>query len=77
MAPVRATVSFDVKWSGIVAMAQIENTTQQFKSSFLDTRATIKWSAKEKGFEFPSDVPNQSRNLVCVLGREKNGVFFT
>src|ERR1700726_3989709 len=29
VAPMRATVSFDVEWSGIVAMAQIENTTQQ------------------------------------------------
>ena len=50
VAPIRATVSFDVEWSGIVAMAQIENTAQQFKGSFLSTGATIKWSAKEEGF---------------------------
>ncbi len=77
VAPVRATVSFDVEWSGIVAMAQIENTTQQFKGSFLSTGATIKWSAKEEGFEFQSEGLDPSRNLVSVLGREKNGVFFT
>jgi hypothetical protein len=77
VAPIRATVSFDVEWSGIVAMAQIDNTTQQFKGSFLSTGATIKWSAKEDGFEFQSEVPNPSRNLVSVLGQEKNGVFFT
>jgi len=77
VAPVRATVSFYVEWSGIVAMAQIENTTQQFKGSFLSTGATIKWSAKEEGFEFQSEGPDPSRNLVSVLGREKNGVFFT
>ena len=77
IAPIRATVSFDVEWSGIVAMAQIENTTQQFKGSFLGTGATINWSAQEEGFAFQSEAPNPSRNLVSVLGQEKNGVFFT
>jgi len=77
VAPVRATVSFDVEWKGIVDTAQIENTTQHFKGSFLSTGATIKWSAKEEGFEFQSEAPDPSRNLISVLGREKNGVFFT
>lgn len=77
IAPIRATVSFDVEWRGIVEMAQIENTTQHFKGSFLSTGATIKWSAKEEGFEFQSEAPDPSRNLISVLGREKNGVFFT
>jgi hypothetical protein len=77
VAPVRATVSFDVEWNGIVANAQIENATQHFKGPFLSTGATIKWSAKEEGFEFQSEAPDPSRNLVSVLGREKNGVFFT
>jgi hypothetical protein len=77
VAPIRATVSFDVEWSGIVAMAQIENTMQHFNGSFLSTGATIKWSAKEEGFEFQSEAPDPSRNIVSVLGHEKNGVFFT
>src|SRR5450432_3570386 len=77
VAPIRATVSFDVEWKGIVDTAQIENTTQHFKGSFLSTGATIKWSAKEEGFEFQSEAPYLTRNLISVLGREKNGVFFT
>ena len=77
VAPVRATVSFDVEWKGIIDTAQIENATQHFKGSFLSTGATIKWSAKEEGFEFQSEAPDPSRNLISVLGREKNGVFFT
>jgi hypothetical protein len=75
--PVRAKVSFDVKWDGIVAMAQIENDMQNFKGTFLSTGATIDWSAEEDGFQFQSEAPNPGRNLVSVLGREKNGVFFT
>jgi hypothetical protein len=72
-----AKVSFNVEWTGIVAMAQIENTMQNFKGSFLSTGATINWSAEEEGFQFQSEAPDPSRNVVSVLGREKNGVFFT
>ena len=77
VAPIRATVSFDVEWNGIVATAEIDNSAQSFKGSFLSTGATIKWSADEPGFHFESETPNPARNLVSVLGHEKNGVFFT
>jgi hypothetical protein len=51
---------------------------QMFKGSFLSTGATIKWSADEPGFHFESETPPDPKaNLVSVLGREKNGVFFT
>jgi hypothetical protein len=76
VAPIRAKVSFDVEWNGILATAQINNTMQNFKGTFLSTGATIKWSAEEEGFQFVSEAPNPSRNLVSVLGREQNGVFF-
>lgn len=74
---VRATVSFDVEWSGSIATAQIRNTSQQFKGSFLQTGATIEWSAEENGLQFQSEASNPSRNLVSVLGQEQNGAFFT
>jgi hypothetical protein len=75
--PVRATVSFDVEWSGTVAAAQIHNTSQGFQGTFLSTGATINWSAQQDGFMFQSEAPNPARNLVSVLGTEQNGVFFT
>jgi hypothetical protein len=76
--PVGATVSFDVKWEGALATAQIENTSQNFKGTFLSTGATIRWSAHEPGFHFQSETPADPKaNLVSVLGREQNGVFFT
>jgi hypothetical protein len=76
--PVHARVSFDVKWEGTIAMEEIENTSQQFKGTFLSTGATITWSAEQSGFHFQSDTPPDPKaNLVSVLGREKNGVFFT
>jgi hypothetical protein len=75
VSPRRATVSFDVEWNGVVASAEIHNTTQHFQGSFLSTGATIKWSAEEPGFRFQSEEPLPTRNLVSVLGHERNGVF--
>jgi hypothetical protein len=77
VAPVRAKVSFDLEWSSILDMAQIHNTTQRFKGSFLSTGATIQWSAEQPGFRFVSEPPDPARNLISVLGREQNGAFFT
>jgi hypothetical protein len=76
--PVRAKVSFDVEWNGMLATAQIDNTTQHFKGTFLSTGATIRWSAEQSGFRFESDTPPDPKaNLISVLGREQNGFFFT
>ena len=77
VAPILANVSFDVEWSGILDTAQIDNFNQGFQGSFLSVGATINWSAEEDGFTFQSEAPTPGRNLVSVLGREKNGVFFT
>ena len=46
VAPVHATVSFDVEWNGIVAKEQINNSAQSFKGSFFSTGATIRWSVE-------------------------------
>jgi hypothetical protein len=76
--PVPATVSFDVKWNGVLTMAEIENTSQQFKSTFFSTGATISWSAEQTGFRFESDMPpDPGANLISVVGHEQNGVFFS
>lgn len=74
--PVRAVVSFELEWSGLMDMAEIVNASQGFRGSFLQTGATIKWSADEEGFHFESEEPNPSRNLFAVIGSERNGVFF-
>jgi hypothetical protein len=77
VAPVRATVSFDVEWRGILDQARIHNSTENFKGRFFSTNATIKWSGEQPGFRFESESPNPDRNLISVLGREQNGVFFS
>jgi hypothetical protein len=78
--PVRAKVSFHVEWDGELATAEIRNDTNlnRFKGTFLSTGATIKWSAEQDGFQFQSDTPpDPNANLISVLGRERNGIFFS
>ena len=76
--PVRAKVSFDIEWDGALAAAEIENSAQQFKGTFYSTKTTVVWSAEQPGFQFQSDdPPDPAANLLSVLGREKNGVFFS
>jgi hypothetical protein len=75
--PVRATVSVEVNWNGVLETARIRNDSQHFEGSFLQTETTVKWSSRQQGFAFESEAANPARNLISVLGRERNGAFFT
>jgi hypothetical protein len=76
IAAVPATVSFDVQWSGVVSRAKVTNLASNFTGRFIETIATIKWSASQAGFDFVSEDPNPARNFYSVIGRERNGVYF-
>ena len=76
VSPIRATVSFEVNWDGALATAHIRNDSQHFRGNFLQTGATIRWSSQQPGFTFDSEAPDPSRNLISVLGHERNGAFF-
>lgn len=75
--PVRATVSFEVEWSDPVASADVRNAAQGFRGTFFETGCTIKWSARQPGFRFQSEDPDPTRNVIAIIGRERNGVFFS
>jgi len=76
VSPVRATISFEVSWNRALAVEDIRNDSQHFRGQFLQTGATIRWSSQQPGFTFESEAPDPSRNLISVLGHERNGVFF-
>jgi hypothetical protein len=73
---VPATVSFDIEWSGAISREKVTNEAENFTGQFIETGATISWSASEAGFSFASEAPNAARNVYSVIGRERNGVFF-
>jgi hypothetical protein len=76
IAPVPATVSFDVQWSGEISRATIVNEAQNFRGDFIKTGSTIKWASAQNGFVFESEEPNPARNIGATIGRERNGMFF-
>jgi len=76
IAPVPATVSFDVHWADEIARATIVNEAQNFRGDFIKTGSTMKWSSYQGGFSFESEEPNPARNVGATIGRERNGVFF-
>jgi hypothetical protein len=76
IAPVPATVPFDIEWSGAITQEKITNELEDFTGQFVQTGATIKWSASEAGFDFASEDPNPARNFYSMIGHERDGVFF-
>lgn len=77
VAPVPATVSFDIEWSGVITSGKVVNEMQTFRGQYVRTGATIDWSANSQGgFIFTSEPPNPERNRYSIIGHEQNGVFF-
>jgi hypothetical protein len=44
---------------------------------FMHSQATIEWSMTEAGFSFVSDAAKTSTSDQAVIGRERNGKFFS
>jgi len=52
IAPVPATVSFDIEWRDVLSQAKVTNEAANFTGQFIETIATISWSASQAGFSF-------------------------
>jgi hypothetical protein len=76
--PTPSTVSFDVRWRGKAAPVRLRETSDHFSGRFIDSTATIAWSARQPStqFAFVSAPANASTTISAVIGRERNGRFF-
>jgi hypothetical protein len=79
LAPIPSTVSFDVRWRGKAAPAHLRDAAQGFVGLFIDSTATIAWSASQPStnFAFTSAPAASSTTVSGVIGRERNGRFFS
>jgi len=77
--PIPSEVSFDVRWRGKAAPVHIRDATNHFVGDFIDSLATIAWSARQPSthFAFTSAPANTSKTISGVIGRERNGSFFS
>ena len=75
--PVPASVSFELRWSGVTKRVHTRDVTNHFVGDYIEDTATIHWTANEAGFHFVSDSANPSTTVFAEIGSESNGVFFS
>jgi hypothetical protein len=72
---VRASVSFDIRWTGPVTSRSPVTSPPGSSGRLLMNTATMKWSAQNaQGFSFKSD-PSGTTSVSAQLGRVRNGIF--
>jgi hypothetical protein len=72
-----ATVAFKMRWTAIERAMQVTDPTHGFTGRFRISKVQIEWSAQTPTFEFVSDKADTTINVSSVIGRERNGVFFS
>jgi len=73
---VPATVSFEVRWSGVDERLNIKDESARFGGEFVRGRAQMSWSATVGDYEYQSDPIDTSFSDFASLGTERNGVYF-
>lgn len=71
-------IDVDLEWSGALKSGHSRvndaATKRKFETHWINTNATLEWSASEPGFEFESETSNPGFGQIA---RERNGKFFT
>lgn len=72
-----ASVSFEMRWTAVEPSMKVTDPVHRFTGKFQISTVEIAWSAKVGSFVFVSDPPSRTVNVRSVIGRERNGVFFS
>ncbi len=74
-ASVRATVSFDIRWTGPASAPSAVTSPPGSSGRLLMSPVTMRWSAENAlGFRFESD-PSGTTSFFGQLGQVRNGIF--
>jgi hypothetical protein len=73
---VPASVSYSLRWAEGGNRLVIDDGSN-FHFSGRQTTAVISWSAREAGFRFQSDPAHTTKTNFALVGRERNGVFYS
>ena len=71
-----ATVSFEVRWSGVDERVNIKDPVAGFAGEYVRGHAQMAWTADVGCYHFQSDPIETSSSDFATLGTERNGVFF-
>src|SRR5215831_3954996 len=72
-----ATVAYKMRWAPAAPEMKVTDAVHDFTGRFRLTTVTIEWTAETPTFKFVSDPAKTSNNVRSVIGRERNGVFFS
>ena len=61
---------------GVLDRAEKKNASERWAGDFIQTSASIEWSARHEGFSFISDVRGTSTSDAGIIGRERSGFYF-
>ena len=71
-----ATVSYRMRWANTGSPLTIDD-GKNFHFKGRSTTATIFWEGVEEGFRFRSSPAETTKTNMAVIGRERNGVYFS
>lgn len=71
-----AEVSYRIRWHHRLDRFTVRDKKNDFGGRYVQTGATIQWSARKDGFRFRSDPASDSEAELAFIGRERNGKFF-
>ena len=72
-----ASVSFKMRWTAVEPSIKVTDPVHRFTGKYRISTVAIEWSAKSGSFEFTSDPASSTTNVKSVIGRERNGIFFS
>jgi hypothetical protein len=72
-----ATVAYHMRWAPGGTSLTIDDSKFKFHFAGRRTSATISWSAHESGFRFQSSPAHTTVTNFALVGRERNGVFYS
>ena len=75
-AGIPATVSFEVRWSGVDKRVSLHDRDAGFAAEFVRGKAQMQWSAVVGDYRFTSDPLSTSSSDFAEIGTMRNGTFF-
>jgi hypothetical protein len=72
-----ASVSFEMRWTAVEPSMKVTDPVHGLTGKFRISKVEIARSAKVGSFAFASDPAGTTVNVRSVIGRERNGVFFS
>ncbi len=75
-APIPATTSFTVQWTGGAERRNVKNRADGHAGEFVFGTARMEWTATAGDYVFRSAPLAESASSFAVVGHERNGIFF-